>query len=153
MEEKVMTEMDTVLQVIKAINNKFPEVMKKVCPTNPHRDPVNYYLTGSCVQYAEILHEVFKGYAKLCCTKGHAFVHIGDHYYDASGICFTAEYKEEEFEEFSFEDEPYFYMSTLPFGRWDKQYDQLLENEFINIGKEALGKIIEQKLQEKNTLS
>ena len=152
-EEEIITDVGTVLKVIDAINAKFPEVMKKVDPYSPHRDPVNYYLTGSCVQYAIILHDIFEGYANYCRTKSHAFVKIKDHYYDVGGVYTDAQFKRVDVDEFPPEEEMYFEMATLDLGRFDKNTDSLLDDEFIKIGKETLGKIIEQKLQTKNTLS
>ncbi len=151
MEEEVITDLGTVLKVIEAMNARFGEVMESICPTNPHRDPYNYYLTGSCVAYAEILHEVFKGYARFCCTKSHAFVRIGNYYVDVTGVYNDAQFKRVEFEEFSLEDEPYFYMATIPFGRNNSEVENKVQAALINIGKEELAKILNTKLQNKNT--
>ena len=152
MEEKIITDVGTVLNVIDIINDNFPEVMARVSPTNPHRDPYNYYMTGSCLYYAEILHNVFSGYANYCKTEDHAFVKIGNHYFDVCGVYNDAQFKRVEFEEYSLEDEDHFYLSTLGFGRNNDEVDNKLIDILTNIGKEALGNIIETKLSTKNTL-
>ncbi len=152
MEEKIITDVDTVLKVIEEINNNFPKVMEKISPLNPHRDPFNYYMTGSCLYYAELLHDIFEDYATYCKTDSHAFVKIGDHYYDVCGVNTDAQFKRVTVEEFSKEEEPYFFMATLGFGRKNDEVDKQLIKELTNIGKEALAQILENRLATKNTL-
>ena len=150
--EEVITDMGTVFRVISSINTNFPTIMKKINPYSYHQDPINYYLTGSCTYYAEILHDVFEGYANFCCTETHAFVKIGSHYYDVAGVYNDAQFGRVEFEVFPFEEEEYFYAATLSFGR-KSNFDEKIRDELTIIGKETLAKILEEKsYQKENTL-
>ena len=150
--EKIITFMDTVHSVIEDLNEKFTFVLHKHFPNAPHYNSFQYYMEGSCVYFAEILHEVFKGYAKYCLREGHALVKIGDYYYDARGMDYDPMIHKEKYHVFEDDEiDEFMYLANLM--RQRKEIDDVITPDMIMFGKEALAKIIDKKLQKENTLS
>ena len=87
LEEFIKNE-NNILNVIKKINESFPEIIEKYYPTCPHRSAENYFMTGSCAAYAEMLYNLFTPFASYYDSNviGHIVVKIGDYYYDCLGI-------------------------------------------------------------------
>ena len=130
-----------ILNVIDAINKSFPIIMNKYFPNYHHKDPYNYFLTGSCAKYAEILHEVFNGYAKYVTNNYHALVQIGKFCYDVKGLNYDASVNKNLYIVYEDGEENEFLLhAEINFGRHDEHIIDTIMPELIAVGKEALAK-------------
>ncbi len=123
-----------VLKIIDAINDNFAPLIQQYAPTCPHRDPYSYFMTGSCPVYAEIIHEVFKGYADYYDKPGHILNKIGNYYFDVGGI---NQEPIEQNSQYQYCEEEYFGMATLPYYRKDDVED-IIKPKLIEVGQQAL---------------
>ena len=127
-----------ILKVIGVINQNFSRLMEKYAQNSPHRDPYQYFMTGSCAAYAQILHEIFSGYAEYYDMPGHILNKIGNFYFDVGGINYEPNEPNSEYRDCPDE---YFDMVTAPYWRKDGIEKKLIP-ELIEIGKQALEKYL-----------
>lgn len=138
--EKFISNPFNVEKVIREINAQFPIVVEQYIPNNPHRDATQYFRSGSCPVYAEILHDTFEGYAQYYDSASHVIVKIGNYYYDVGGI-FSKEYLEKG--DFVYCPDDYFGFVFTKFGRKDEE-EKIIYEHLKEIAKD----ILQEKLQE-----
>lgn len=97
--EEFIKNRNNILNVIKKINESFPEIMEKYYQTCPHRSAEAYFMTGSCAAYAEMLYNLFSPFASYYDSNvmEHIVVKIDKLYYDCLGINYEPFYQENKY--------------------------------------------------------
>ena len=132
--EEFINNPDNIIDIINTINKSFPDIMETYVPTSPHRDPIQYFLTGSCTTYATLLHEIFKGYASYYDCDSHVLVKIGDYYYDVNGENIEPKLENSGYRYCSDKD---YGCVLISLGRTDG-IDDIIYPELLKIGQNAL---------------
>lgn len=126
--------------VIYDIYESFGKIMEEQCPTCPHRDAYNYFMTGACPTFAQILHTIFEGFAEYYDTDGHILNKIGNYFYDIAywkiKLC-------SEHPEYRYCPDELFGMATIALGKHDGTEEKIKE-PLIEVGKESLKRNLEE---------
>lgn len=137
-----------VREVINTINSQYPQIIELYNPSNPHKQPYSYFMTGGCSNYAEILTNIFQeqvdGYYLVSTDGSHTLDHvitkIGDYYYDVNGMKILSDY-------LLFEAYPpgldSLEQATLAFGR-HTDADNIIIEKLSEIGIAKFREIIEE---------
>lgn len=149
---EMMTNHEVVISVIDELREAFPEIFMKY--NNYKREANNFYMFGHCASFADILSEIFKGYATQYSNGGHVITKIGEDFFDILGWA-NGEYlnPREGGKYKAWIDAPLEYDFCDLTSKDDHDYE--LRMELIQIGKRKLQELTSSFIQEekqKNTI-